>query len=165
MSWLRTESAGSWKSSMKLLPGALSALVPGIAGDTQELQGVKQELRGLEQVWWQTHDRASGTSYRSLMRSYEKSVKTAKKDSYLASIASANMHPAQLFRTIWNLIYLPQGKQNDKELAIGCEAFVKYFADTILSRHQDLPATVTRTTDTKPGCLCPPSGLKWDHFR
>lgn len=89
------------------------------------------------------------------MRSYEKAGKSTEKDLYMAFIASANSCSAQLSNTIWNITFLPQGKQNDRELAIDCEAFAKYFADRILFC-QNLLVVVDTVMERKDPC--PSSG-------
>ena len=60
----------------------------------------KQELRWLERVWRKTRDEASRTSYKTLMNAYEMAIRTAKKDFFTESIASASTHPAQLFNIL-----------------------------------------------------------------
>ena len=67
---------------------------------TEELRGKKRELRHLERTWRKTRNEATRTSYRTLMRSYEIAIKTAKREYFAASIASASSHPAQLFKII-----------------------------------------------------------------
>lgn len=100
-----------------------------------------------------THDEAARASYRMFMRVYKKAVKTEKREFYAASIASANYWLAQLFRTIQLLTSFPQGIQNSKELAIGCEAFTTCFRDKVLSVCQDLPAMVDTVRELDVPCL------------
>ncbi|XP_077778785.1 uncharacterized protein LOC144326208 [Podarcis muralis] len=57
---------------------------------TEELRKMKRDLRRLERVWRRTHDGASRTSYRTLMKAYEMAMKAAKKSYFAASIASAS---------------------------------------------------------------------------
>ena len=48
---------------------------------TEELRGKKKrELRHLERTWRKTRKEATRTSYRTLMRSYETAIKTAKRE-------------------------------------------------------------------------------------
>lgn len=84
------------------------------------------ELKWLERVRQSTHDGATRTTCGCFVKSYKIVVKSAKKDFHAVSFASVNSRLTQLFRTIWTVTSLLQGKQSDKELAIGCKAFVKY---------------------------------------
>lgn len=77
------------------------------------------------------------------MKAYE----MAKKKFYVHSFFTAS-HPALLFRTIKSLMSIRQGKQNDKELAIGCKAFVRYFTDKVLLLYQDVSATIETIDST-----------------
>lgn len=129
---------------------------------TLEQRRMKQELRQLEWVWWQTCDKAARTSYKTFMKSCEMAVKVTKKEFYTASSASTSSCPAQLFRIIESLSSLSQEMQKHNDLTINAEVFGSYFVDKILSLCQKLPATIDTICEL--GGPWPFSGPIISHF-
>lgn len=83
---------------MKLPSSALSILKPKHPHVTPRTE--KDEMRAEMSSVQCTHYRPTTVFYRMFMRVYEMVMKTAKREFYVASIASANLHLTQLFRTI-----------------------------------------------------------------
>ena len=67
------------------------------------------------------------------MNSYEMAIRTTKNDFYAVSIASANSHPAQLFKTIGALTSLSKGWSQIQKLDISCEAFASFICGESLA--------------------------------
>ena len=78
------------------------------------------------------------------------------------SIASANSHPAQLFKIIRSLTTLEPDHTNTT-LALNCEDFVNYFATKIQALRQDFPQTSETMNKLETPCSSP--GMIFDSFK
>lgn len=81
----------------------------------------------------------------------------------MSPIVSARSCPAQLLRADQSLTTMPQGRQNEWEMTIGCQAFLSYLPDKVFSLCWDLPATLDTARELEAICLS--LGPVMDHFK